>query len=368
MSTKLTTGEEANHFIEKVREKYLSKTEVFNLQDKTVTENGEVKADENYYGLNKVNVNVLPVMEPITVVSSGTEQTINPPSGTTGFSKITVNPIDLEDKTITKNGVYTSETKSGFGEITVDVKEETDLAYTYKTKKIITAEDLDGLTSFRFGDIYGLYSISFPAGTTSLKAKNIPNCYHVDLPDSLIYMADYTCYGGEKLTKISIPDGCVFADNQVFYGTSIYEFTFPKNITNVKGLYSNSKLKIINIPEGVTTISGYFQSLSDLYEINLPSTLTTMSAFLLQCSRIRYVTLPDSVTTITATIFNNCPALKSVSLPANITSTFVPLFNSCPKLKRIYVRGNSSCSTATLLGLHTSAQLNNADIIYLSNE
>ena len=141
MSTKLTTGEEANHFIEKVREKYLSKTEVFNLQDKTVTENGEVKADENYYGLNKVNVNVLPVMEPITVISSvtGTEQIINPPSGVTGFSKITVNPIDLQDKTVVPNEniqEVTADTGySGLNKVTVN-KIETE----QKTVKSTTSE------------------------------------------------------------------------------------------------------------------------------------------------------------------------------------------------------------------------------------
>lgn len=125
MSTKpkLTTGEEANRFIEKVREKYLSKGDVFPLQDKTVTENGEVKADSEYYGLNKVTVNVLPVMEPITVISSGTEQTINPPSGVTGFSKITVNPIDLENKIVksteTEQTIIPTTGKDGINQITV---------------------------------------------------------------------------------------------------------------------------------------------------------------------------------------------------------------------------------------------------------
>ena len=345
--------------------------EKIDLQTKNVnpsTSSQTITADNNYDGLEEVNISAIST-ETKTVKSTTSQQTVTPTSGKF-IDEITVEALDLETKNITENGTYTpSQGKDGFSSVSVSVGSEPDLAYTYKTKRVITAEDLDGVTFTQtmFGDLYNLYSISFPTGTTSLPRRVIQNCYHVDLPSSLISMAGGTCYNAPNLTKISIPDNCVLQNNSVFDSTSIYEFTFPKNITNVKGL-QGTKTKIINVPEGVTTISGYFQQLDNLYEINLPSTLTTMSAFLILCNRIRYVTLPDSVTTITATIFSNCSNLKSVSLPANITSTFVPLFNSCPKLKRIYVRGNSSCSTATLLGLHTAAQLNNADIIYLSNE
>jgi len=384
MSTKpkLTTGEEANRFIEKVREKYLSKGDVFPLQDKTVTENGEVKADSEYYGLNKVTVNVEPeplVLEPTTVISTGTEKIINPPSGVAGFSRVTVNPIDLENKTITENGVYTSETKSGFGEVTVNVQlEEPDLAYTYRNKSVITAEDLAGLTEIpdsMFRGDTNLVSIDIPEGVTTISEKAFSGCAylcHVGLPSTLTKIKKEAFYNCSSLYKLDIPNNCNVDASNIIGGTKIREFTITSNITKYNPMHNCATLETITIAEGVTSISNIADSYSPYYvfNFNFPSTLTTIGSGCFEMfTCLTELTFPDNLTTIANNAIMNCVNLRSISLPDGITSfgTFA-ITGSNSKLRTIYVRGNSSCTTATTLGNLTAAQLNNATVVYLENE
>lgn len=312
MSTKpkLTTGEEANRFIEKVREKYLSKGDVFPLQDKTVTENGEVKADENYYGLNKVTVNVLPIMEPITVISSGTEQTINPPSGTTGFSKITVNPIDLEDKTITENGVYTNETKSGFGEVTVNVKEDINL--TYKQKVEILPKDFAILENFtKVPDYCFYYDI---------------NLHYIELPDSVTEIGYGAFYECSNLININLPSVATIG------GTAFYR---------CNGL--------VNIDLSLVTSIGNraFSNCSNLTSIELPLVTDIKDEAFRECGSLKTIELP-AATTIGSNAFLRS-ALKNVTLGSNLTSISYSAFSYCSSLTEINIYApKSQVTTASV--------------------
>lgn len=60
----------------------------YELQEKTITENGQVIADEGYYGLDSVTVNVQPNLQDKTVTENGD---VVPDEGYYGLSKVSVN-------------------------------------------------------------------------------------------------------------------------------------------------------------------------------------------------------------------------------------------------------------------------------------
>lgn len=110
------------HQLENGETKYISKNgytpaemaEFINnieLQDITITENGTYTADENYFGINEVNVNVEPKLQDITITENGTYTSTD----YDGYDEVKVN-IPLESITITSNGTYKAD-KGGYNEI-----------------------------------------------------------------------------------------------------------------------------------------------------------------------------------------------------------------------------------------------------------
>ena len=96
------------------------------LQDKTVTENGTYTADEGYDALETVTVEVPdPVLQEKTATVNGD---VTPDAGYDGLSKVTVavedKPPVLQEKTATENGDVTPDSGyDGLSKVTVDVPE-----------------------------------------------------------------------------------------------------------------------------------------------------------------------------------------------------------------------------------------------------
>lgn len=83
------------------------------LQDKELTENGTYTADEGFDGLGEVVVNVpgntAPVVEPLTVTENGT---YTAPSGVDGYNPVTVNVAGNGD--VLANGIVYTNSSNGY--------------------------------------------------------------------------------------------------------------------------------------------------------------------------------------------------------------------------------------------------------------
>jgi hypothetical protein len=217
----------------------------------------------------------------------------------------------------------------------------------------------------------GLKEVIIPAGVTTIGENAFRNCTklaHVGLPSTLTRIDKNAFYYCTSLYKINIPNNCTYP--ACFTNVPLREITCKRTSDWTSDYEANSNYtEIVNVAEGVT-FTKYVVGSPSVYQLNLPSTLETFGEGSLADNYcIPSLTFPDSVITIQNNAIRNCYGLKSISLPSGITSFGTSAITSNnPFLKTIYVRGNSSCTTATTLGKLTAAQLNNATVIYLENE
>ena len=286
--------------------------------------------------------------------------------------------LDLETKSITQNGTYTpSVGKDGFDSVTVNVsgEEEPDLVYTYKNKTVITAEDLVGFTEIpnnMFSGDTNLMYIEIPEGVISIGSSAFSNCTNlieVKLPSTLTRIDTDAFYNCTSLYKINVPIGCQVGS--AFLNTALRNIVVTSNPS--KAVAKGDIVETVTIAEGITEIGACLDQATHVYELNLPSTLSKFTGnnrkLVFRNACLQNITFPDNITVIPNSLLSYCWGLRSISLPDGITSFGTSaITDNNKKLKTIYVRGNSSCTTATTLGNLTAAQLNNATVVYLENE
>ena len=100
-----------------------------NNQTKTVTENGVVRYDAGYTGLEQVTVNVNQSVQNKNITTNGT---YTADSGYVGLGVVTVDVSpDVTTKTITANGTYnaSSDNVDGYSSVTVNVQDDKKMNY-----------------------------------------------------------------------------------------------------------------------------------------------------------------------------------------------------------------------------------------------
>lgn len=361
-----------------------------NLEDKFITENGIYIPSEGKDGFNEVTVNVQPeplVLEPTTVSSTASEQVINPPSGVAGFSKVNVNPVELEDKTITENGVYTSETKVGFGEVTVDVQ-NLDIQKLFTGIPDALDELLEEYTQGRttYPNVSSLYikKITIPNSVTTLPeiTNNTPlEEIVVDNKPNLNIDSMARCfYNLQNLRKITFKN----LNNKLIFNTTysamglfsknpkLEEFEFPNvntlsvNISSSQGFFRNcTSLKSVrfnNVDEG-NTLTNICYGCTSLTSFSIPDNITVLSSApsynpdggcFNGCTSLTNIDFnnvkslgpysflnsgltsanSDKITTIGNNAFSGCSGLTSVNFPA-ATTIANRAFEGCRNLSSV---------------------------------
>lgn len=118
--------------------------------------------------------------------------------------------------------------------------------------------------------------------------------------------------------KFTVVDKVLLSKNEdilVCYPSSGIEekYTLPESIKSINAFaFKNSKLKEINLNEGLTSIgeSAFYGSLTE--KIILPETLKDIEESAFESSAIKNIIIPASVVSIGSLAFANCPNLKSI--------------------------------------------------------
>ena len=170
-----------------------------------------------------------------------------------------------------------------------------------------------GLTNISnyFYDCYGLTSIVFPEGVTSIPSfSNCSNLTSITIPASVKNVS--SIINCKKLTTFEV------AENNEYFSTSADGKILYKDKTTLEAYPSASG--DVTIPNGVTSI-GY-------------------EAFC-GCNSLTSVTIPDNVTSIDYYAFDNCKNLESVTIGAGVTSIESDSFERCSSLTNIKVSENN---------------------------
>ncbi|MBQ8764294.1 MAG: leucine-rich repeat protein [Clostridia bacterium] len=101
-------------------------------------------------------------------------------------------------------------------------------------------------------------------------------------------------------------------------------------------------IKSVELPEGITSISGYaFENCSNLSELIIPKNLISIGEYAFSgCTGLVDLSLGKKLQTIGDYAFNDCTSIEKVDLHENITSIGENTFKGCSGMKKFYVGKN----------------------------
>ena len=101
------------------------------------------------------------------------------------------------------------------------------------------------------------------------------------------------------------------------------------------GVFSNSFVKNVVIPEGVTSIAARaFEDAKWLQSISLPSSLETLGEGVFKgCISLKEIVLPENIKKIPTRLFSDCINLKSVKMSEDVEVVGDYAFNNCQALE-----------------------------------
>ena len=147
------------------------------------------------------------------------------------------------------------------------------------------------------------------------------------LPNTVLYINDYTFYECTNLETINMPNSVTYIGRDAFSGcTSLKEVDIPEGVTVINPyVFSGcSSLTTIDIPEGVTNIDMYaFNRCTGLTTINIPDSVTSIgSGAFYECSGLTTINIPKGVTKIEMGLFSGCNNLTELRIPNTVTEIY----------------------------------------------
>lgn len=289
-----------------------------NLQDKTIVENGEYTADENYDGLGSVVVNV-----PETIREVEVEKIVEVPA----------NP-NLQSKTITENGEYSAdEGYDGLGEVIVNVPET--IREIERIVEVPVQPTLSVITITENGEytpptgVDGFSKIIVQTHThTFADAWTYDDTYHWHEPT-----CGHTDIVGNKAAH-NLPENWTerLEENK-------YTIKYKKcSICNYEKIYGQEYEDLFDITyDGILSVKDPIDLPNDViipYTIRGVRVKVISDSCFKDVNRMTSIQLPDSITAIMAKAFYNCSSLNTFIIPDNITLQEQTFINSA---KYIYV-------------------------------
>ncbi len=165
-----------------------------------------------------------------------------------------------------------------------------------------------------------------------------------EVPNTVIYIADYAFAWCEGLTDLTIAESVIDIGYDAFYGTGCY---YEQSNWEDGGLYisnyliaiENGFIDYMDIKEGTRAIATAVFEGSTITAVNIPDTVKHINLKAFSFTNLKSVTLPNGLERIECGLFNYATDLQSVYIPESVTSIGPRAFVGCHSLTDVYFAG-----------------------------
>ena len=226
-------------------------------------------------------------------------------------------------------------------------------AYCTSLESIVIPETMVVLGTNLFQGCTSLSSVTLPEGLDVLSNYMFEGCTSlktIDLPESLTYLGTYT-FQNSGLTSVTIPAGVKHLSldktSSAASGThKVYTFANCTDLVSVtfnEGLETMGRfvfsgctsLESVKLPSSLYCMDRENFSNSGLKSITIPAGLTDWDYAFQNCTYLETVTMAEGVTEIPSGAFQNCTSLKTVNLSKTVLEIGMSAFSGCTSLADI---------------------------------
>jgi len=264
-------------------------------------------------------------------------------------------PIILAVDTATKTYQDFEYTVNDKNEITITKYTGKDAEVTIPD--IIEENEVCYIGDSAFKGITTLERIVIPNTVTKINAGAFYECSalkNVTLSNCLSEMNAYAFGKCESLTEITIPKslkktieayslsfegGHSYRYGPFIYSNNLKHINFEEGIEEIpEGVFANSQIEEISIPNTVTKISKKaFSGASLLKSVNFSNDLALIDVDAFRETSLEEVSFPNTVTKINTGAFYKCSSLKNVTLPNNLVEMGAYAFGDCDNITSIKI-------------------------------
>ncbi|MCD8208369.1 MAG: leucine-rich repeat protein [Bacteroidales bacterium] len=230
------------------------------------------------------------------------------------------------------------------GEVTISGDEIVEIGeYAFYGTEGITKITLDGVSvvgGHAFDGLTDLADITLGSatyiGSNAFEGTAITS---VEIPASVIEIADYAFYGLSGLTTVTFATGFGLdaIGAYVFAGTGVAEIEIPDSVTDIgEHAFDGSALASVTFAGScaLETIGTYAFANTDLTSFSIPGTVTEVGSYAFYNSNITAITLDSGIETVGDYAFASIEALTSAAI--NSGADFgTRIFDSCVSLSSV---------------------------------
>lgn len=219
--------------------------------------------------------------------------------------------------------------------------------YASEIRRVILSEGITSVGGWCFSQCTRLTQVSLPQSLTEIGAGAFMHCESlpsISIPQSVESIRSDAFQFCTSLEEITLPGRLTALGARAFWGCSgLRTVQLPPTLTKLEdNVFGKcTALRTIHLPGSIQDLGYTAFGGSGLTSLEVPRGVTEISGTFAACRFLTSVTLPETVTAINAFSFDGCTALPSLTLPERVNTVGEYAFRNCTALTEITFRGNA---------------------------